>query len=226
MHNHFMEELPGGDKEGFGWDILINLINEEGLWQEVIRKKDMFLERGVFSVNNGRDIRFWEDRCPLNVSFRGGLVGVNLQNWYNLILPADLAVPFSQCTSFPHIQLLVLYMFSSFISVKRLTGVVSLLESILDRAFAIKLETEHPYSSGLKRRKGLDSNLTEVFVLNSWDGLDKDHKPLLLGQQVFDLLWIQHMEKRCYLCCLVKRFLIAQASTIVFLKRQFGKLGG
>jgi hypothetical protein len=68
---------------------LFKLINEEGLWQEIIRKKyicnkfigqvrrkpgdshfwtglmkvrDMFLERGVFSVNNGRDIRFWEDR--------------------------------------------------------------------------------------------------------------------------------------------------------------------
>ncbi|KAL5657899.1 hypothetical protein ACJX0J_031062, partial [Zea mays] len=65
------------------WDILIS-VYLEGLWQEVIRKKDMFLERGVFSVNNGRDIRFWEDRCPLNVSFRRGLVGVNLQNWYNL----------------------------------------------------------------------------------------------------------------------------------------------
>jgi hypothetical protein len=122
---------------------LFKLINEEGLWQEVIRKKylcnksigqvrrkpgdshfwtglmkvrDMFLERGVFSVNNGRDIRFWEDRwlgnctlqqrfpslynlvhrkndivanvcatSPLNVSFRRGLVGVNLQNWYNLV---------------------------------------------------------------------------------------------------------------------------------------------
>jgi hypothetical protein len=122
---------------------LFKLINEEGLWQEVIRKKyicnksigqvrrkpgdshfwtglmkvrDMFLERGVFTVNNGRDIRFWEDRwlgnftlqqrfpslynlvhrkndivanvcamSPLNVSFRRGLVGVNLQNWYNLV---------------------------------------------------------------------------------------------------------------------------------------------
>jgi hypothetical protein len=122
---------------------LFKLINEEGLWQGVIRKKylynksigqvrrkpgdshfwtglmkvrDMFLERGVFSVNNGRDIRFWEDRwlgnctllqrfpslynlvhrkndivanvcatSPWNVSFRRGLVGVNLQNWYNLV---------------------------------------------------------------------------------------------------------------------------------------------
>jgi hypothetical protein len=79
---------------------LFKLINEEGLWQEVIRKKylcnksigqvrrkpgdshfwtglmkvrDMFLERGVFSVNNGRDIRFWEDRwlgnCTLQQRF-------------------------------------------------------------------------------------------------------------------------------------------------------------
>jgi hypothetical protein len=38
-----------------------------------MKVRDMFLERGVFSVNNGRDIRFWEDRwlgnCTLQQRF-------------------------------------------------------------------------------------------------------------------------------------------------------------
>jgi hypothetical protein len=119
------------------------LINEDGVWQEVIRKKyllnksigqvsrkpgdshfwtglmnvrDTFLENGRFIVNDGKEIRFWEDKwlgnftlkqrfpalynivrrkndvvanvcrtIPLNVSFRRGLHGINLQKWRELV---------------------------------------------------------------------------------------------------------------------------------------------
>jgi hypothetical protein len=76
---------------------LFKLINEEGLWQTILRNKyltsqtigkverkpgdshfwgglvkvkEAFLRHGLFHLNNGRQIRFWEDRWLRNYSFQ------------------------------------------------------------------------------------------------------------------------------------------------------------
>ena len=122
---------------------LFKLINEDGLWQRLIRRKylrnqtigqgvkkpgdsqfwsglkkikERFLSLVTFVINNGEHTRFWEDKwlgnftlqqrypslynivrrknatiatvfstTPLNVSFRRGLVDLNLDRWHNLV---------------------------------------------------------------------------------------------------------------------------------------------
>jgi hypothetical protein len=122
---------------------VFKLINEEGLWQQILRRKylgnktlgqvvrkqgdshfwsglmkvkDIFFANGIFRVNNGQDTRFWEDKwlgdfslqhrfpslynlvqrknatvanvlgfVPLNVSYRRGLHGANLERWHTLV---------------------------------------------------------------------------------------------------------------------------------------------
>eukprot|EP00267_Zea_mays_P028107 XP_008657698.1 uncharacterized protein LOC103637241 [Zea mays] len=48
---------------------LFKLINEEGMWQTMLKRK--------FKVNNGTNTRFWEDRR--------GLMGANLEAWFRLV---------------------------------------------------------------------------------------------------------------------------------------------
>jgi hypothetical protein len=121
---------------------LFKLINEDGLWQQILKKKyfrsntiaqvqrrqrdshfwsgllkikDTFLNLGGFQLNNGHNIRLWEDKwmgnftlkqlypslvdyqekhisvasvfstVPLNISFRRGMVENNLNLWHNLV---------------------------------------------------------------------------------------------------------------------------------------------
>jgi hypothetical protein len=122
---------------------LFKLINEEGMWQTMLKRKYLkglpigavgrkpgdsqfwsglmkvkhkFLDFIRFKVNNGTNTRFWEDRwvgnfklkdrfpslynltrkkgssvadvfrsVPLNVSFRRGLTGANLEAWFRLV---------------------------------------------------------------------------------------------------------------------------------------------
>jgi hypothetical protein len=86
-------------------------------WAGLMKVKEKFLQLGVFTVNNGRNVRFWQDKwlgnftlqdrypslykivrrkdaavssvfssVPLNISFRRGLYGRNLQLWHRLVM--------------------------------------------------------------------------------------------------------------------------------------------
>ncbi|WVZ95347.1 hypothetical protein U9M48_041127, partial [Paspalum notatum var. saurae] len=102
---------------------LFKLLTEDGLWQDLLRKKYLHSKAitqvskqpgdsqfwvGLMHLQNGRQIRFWEDRwvedkplivvreknvtvdiglsaVPLNVSFRRALIGEKLIAWHDLV---------------------------------------------------------------------------------------------------------------------------------------------